>query len=406
MENKTNQVISLVRSYDLFIIISLLWFMIQFIRYMFPPLFETFQEVYSVSNTATGLLFTLLLLAYALAQFPAGLLGDKFGHSNIIFASAILFSSATLLVAFSPVYILIVIAAMAIGFGTGPHKTVAIPMLARRYPENTGRVLGIMDTFGQFGGMAAPLIVAFFIGVTIWQSAFVFAAGISGLLVIFYYTIMDKNSISNYEKSTEISKTQNKDGINKYKVIISNRKLIIFVLVTICYTFTWNAISSFLPLYLTTEKEFSPGLAGGLYSVLFVMSISQPITGEFADRIGSLNVGAYLFIILILGLVFLISSNSFIAIGIATVLIGLGVHGFRPVRDSYLMKLIPDSIAGGGLGLIRTFMTGIGALAPVSVGFLSDTIGFMMALLFLTCIPIIAFVLIMSLKYSVLHKAG
>lgn len=53
-------------------------------------------------------------------------------------------------------------------------------------------------------------------------------------------------------------------------------------------------------------------------------------------------------------------------------LMGLGFHGFRPVRDSYLMELIPSSIGGGTLGIVRTFMTTIGALAPAAVGYLSE----------------------------------
>lgn len=376
--------------------------MVQFIRYMFPPLFETFQSIYDVSNTATGLLFTLLLIAYALAQFPAGLLGDKFGHSNIIFVSAIVFSSATLLVAFSPIYVLIVLAAMAIGFSTGPHKTVAIPLLSQKYPNNTGRVLGIMDTFGQFGGVVAPIIVAFFVGVTIWQNAFVFAAGISGLLALVFYRAKDMES--SQKKSTKKSDPPKSVNKEKYKKLVHNKKLVIFVFITVCYTFTWNAISAFLPLFLTTEKGISTEFAGVLYSVLFVMSISQPVTGELTDQVGSLNVGFWLFAVLIGGLIILTSGTSFIIMGIATILIGLSIHGFRPVRDAYLMELIPNDISGGGLGLIRTFMTGVGALAPVSVGLLSDIVGFTMSLTILTLVPIIAIIMILIIKFEYSNK--
>lgn len=38
-------------TYRLVVSVSLLWFVVQFLRYVFPPLFGTFQSVYGVSNT-------------------------------------------------------------------------------------------------------------------------------------------------------------------------------------------------------------------------------------------------------------------------------------------------------------------------------------------------------------------
>ena len=379
MSTVTNRIASIGRVYYLFILVSLLWFMIQFVRYLFPPLFGTFQSVYGVSNTETGLLFTLLMLSYAAVQFPAGVIGDRLGLSKVIFWSAILFTGATLLVAFSPSYILIVVSAMIIGISTGPHKTVSIPLLSRQYPGHLGRVLGVMDTVGQFGGMAAPLVVVVFAGAFVWQSAFVFAAGILGLIVVLYYYEMKQRSAPETVELTEPNSSSESSSSVRYRAAFTDRRLLTFIFVTGCYTFTWNGLSSFLPLFLTAEKGLSTGLAGALYSVLFMMSVSQVGTGELGDRIGKLNVGVGLLLLLVIGIALLITGTSFIMIGFATVFIGLSVHGFRPVRDAYLMDLIPSGIGGGALGIIRTFMTTTGALAPTAVGFLSDILGFSIA---------------------------
>jgi len=43
-----------------------------------------------------------------------------------------------------------------IGAGTGAYKTVGVRLLSRTYPAQTGRVLGVFDTFGTFDGVAAP----------------------------------------------------------------------------------------------------------------------------------------------------------------------------------------------------------------------------------------------------------
>lgn len=156
MDIRPNRTLEAVRVYYLVILVSLLWFMVQFLRFVFPPLFETFQTAYDISNTETGLLFTSIMLSYSAVQFPSGILGDRIGLPAVILGGATVFTGAALLVAVSPTFLVLALAAMLIGLGTGPHKTVAIPLLSRRYIDHPGRVLGVMDTVGQLGGMAAP----------------------------------------------------------------------------------------------------------------------------------------------------------------------------------------------------------------------------------------------------------
>ena len=55
---------------------------------------------------------------------------------------------------------------------------------------------------------------------------------------------------------------------------------------------------------------------------------------------------------------------------------GIGAHGFRPVRSAFLMSLLPDDAAGGGLGVVRTVLMTAGAIAPGVTGFLIDTQGY------------------------------
>jgi len=52
--------------------------------------------------------------------------------------------------------------------------------------------------------------------------------------------------------------------------------------------------------------------------------------------------------------------------------IRFGAHGFQPVRSAYLMEILPDRLAGGGLGVVRTLVMGVGALAPGAEGLLAD----------------------------------
>lgn len=382
--------------YDLVVLVSLLWFMVQFLRFVFPPLFGTFQANYNVSNAQTGILFTALMLAYSSVQVPAGLLGDRRGEPAVIVGGAVLFTTAALVVATSPAYTILLGGAVLIGLGTGPHKTVTITLLSRRYSDNHGLALGVMDTIGQLGGTVAPLVVVVITTVLSWQAVFILGAGVSALLCWLFYARVKRDpklttngSIENRSNEENNSSGATGDRRQGYWTILRNRSLLGFMVVTVTFTFAWNGVSAFFPLFLASEKGLSSDLSGVLYSVLFIASVSQTITGGISDRFDRLSVGFSLFVLAFCAMGLILVVDSLPLLFVLTAAAGVGFHGFRPVRDSYLMEIIPTEVGSGTLGIIRTCMTGIGALAPAVVGILSDAINFVAA--FSVIIGLLAF---------------
>lgn len=385
--------------YRLIILVSLIWFMVQFVRYVFPPLFETLQTTYDVSNTQTGLLFTLLMLGYSTAQLPAGVLGDRFGEPRVILGGVGLFATAVIGAFLAPTFTLLTLAAILIGIGTGVHKTVAIPYLSKEYPERTGLALGVMDTIGQFGGIVAPVVIVALLASPLhWNIVFVLITTVSLGLGLLFFSITSSEAIYRPKDGHRGAEEDNDPGLQAYLSIFTDRKLVLFLVVTTLFTFVWNGIASFFPLFLTTEKGLSSDMAGFTYSLLFVASLSQLVTGDISDRFGRLRVALLLFVLMIIGLSLVILAQGLVVLLILTVAMGIGLHGFRPVRDSYLMDLIPSSVGGGTLGIVRTIMTVIGALSPAIVGYLSDTVGFTAAFVVLIVGLICATVLIGVLK--------
>lgn len=440
------------RTYDLVFLVALLWFMVQFLRFIFPPLFGTFQDVYDVSNTQTGLLFTLLMFGYSAMQFPGGWLGDRFHEVSVMAGGALLFALAAVFAGFAPTFTLIMAAAVGIGIGTGIHKTVAISYLSRVYPERTGLSLGIMDTIGQFGGMLAPIVVVGLLASVLpWESVFFIGAAVSLVLAaaLFYRahpnkgyerrdqqdavdqtasesadtdgspedadaastaadtapdgvtTDSDTAAAETADAPTSTAETETADDADddhSYMTIFADRKLLLFLAVTMLFTFSWNGLSAFYPLFLADEKGLSPGIAGVAYSLLFAASVSQTVTGGASDRVGKLAISLLLFVVMIGGLVALLVTDSVVLILGLTVVTGIGFHGFRPVRDSYLMDLIPPEIGGGTLGIVRTGMTAIGGVAPVVIGYLSDVFGFVVAFGLIGCVLAAGGILIVVLR--------
>nr|WP_234402799.1 MFS transporter [Halarchaeum acidiphilum] len=265
-------------------------------------------------------------------------------------------------------------AMVLIGAGTGVHKTVAVGLLSAVYTERTGRALGILDTAGAFGGVAAPAAVAFCLasGRVTWHACFL-AAGVVGLaLVALSYGRLRAR------EPTSTAATDARVSLRRYAALFRDPAFAGFVCVTVGFSFAYNGVVAFLPQYLEWAG-LAPATASAVYGGLFVVSLVQTVTGDVADRVGALRVVAGTLALAAVGLLALtLGAGGFGLVGLvgSVVVFGLGSHGFRPVRGAYLMALLPEDVAGGGLGVVRTVLMGAGALAPGVVGVLSTRAGF------------------------------
>ena len=361
--------------FDALVLTSLVWFLAKYLRYSFPPLFGTLQGTYGVSNTVVGTAFTGLMLAYAAMQFPSGAVADRLGDVRVITAGAVVAAAGALSLTVSLPFAALVGGMVLVGLGTGAHKTVAVGLLSRAYPSRTGRALGAYDTFGAFGGIVAPAAVVALSATYGWRVAFTLG-GVAGLVVAAAFVSRVPRRLPDSTGGQSDDGDDGAAGFRRYLTLFVDRRFTAFVAVAVLFSFAYNGVVAFLPLYLSDRAGLTPEFAGLLYSGLFAVSLVQPITGDLSDRVGTLPViGATLALATIgLGGVLLLSAP--LALAAAVLVFGIGGHGFRPVRGAYLVSVIPGDATGGTLGIVRTILMGIGAIAPAVVGFLSDRADF------------------------------
>ena len=369
--------------YDVLVVTAAIWFLAKFLRYAFPPLFDAFGTTYGVSNAVLGTAFTGFMLVYTAMQFPSGVLADRLGSVVVVTVGALVAALAALALVVDSPFPVLVAAMLVMGAGTGAHKTVAVRLLSRAYPARTGRALGVLDTFGTFGGVVAPAAVVAVAGVTFalgesWRLIFL-VAGLVGLALAGIFWLRVPQRIPDEAEGGAATTAFSASGIGQYTTLFRDPRFAVFALVTVLFSFTYNGFVAFAPLYLTQEAGVTDAAAGLLYSAFFLASLVQLVTGDLSDRVGRLPivVGTLGFAsVALVALVTLTGTVGPLGLGVSIVAIGVGAHGFRPVRGAYLMATIPDDVAGGGLGVVRTLLMGAGAVAPAIVGTLSEVSGF------------------------------
>lgn len=369
--------------YDLLLATSLLWFLAQFLRFLFPPLFGPIGTRYGVSNTTLGLLFSTLMFVYAGMQFPSGALADRYGMARVIAAGGLVASSGAFIAYGIRSFPALVAGAILIGLGTGAHKTVAINLLSRVYSGRTGETIGTMDAVGLVGGASGPTVVVLVLSMDIgWPAVFLIGGGIGiACTALFRNRIARRSALVARE-----NRANERDGSDEgpveardYVEPFLDPRLSAFVVVTVAYGFVWQGLSAFLPLYLERAAGLSTEAAGLAFGSLFLVGLVQPLTGSLGDRVGPLFVMVVALGVATTSLSVLVASPSPAVAWLAVPFVGLGLHGFRPVRETYLVDVIPTEVGGGTLGIARTVMLGVGAAAAAAIGYLADAVGFTVA---------------------------
>ncbi|MGQ3328902.1 MFS transporter [Halorubrum sp. FL23] len=377
------------REYDVLVLAALIWFLGKFVRYAFPPLFGPLQASYGVSNAAVGAAFSGFMAVYAALQFPSGAIADRVGAVRVIAAGAAVAGVGALSLIADTSFAVLAGVMLVIGAGTGAHKTVAVRLLSRVYPVRTGRALGAHDTFGALGGVAAPAAVTLFVAAppalaallsrlpgADWRGLFV-VTGVAALALAAAFSLRVPGRLP-ADADRGPDREGPDPGARDYLSLFEDRRVAGFVLVTIAFSFAYNGAVAFLPLYLSQAGGLSTATANLLYSGLFAVTFVQLVSGDLSDRLGRFPV-----MVAALGLaaaalvgVVAVAETGPVVLGALVVAFGLGSHGFRPVRGAYLIEALPERLAGGGLGVVRTLLMAAGALAPATVGAVADASGF------------------------------
>jgi MFS family permease len=360
--------------YEPMVVAGGIWLVAKLLRYAFPALFPTVRAQLGVPSAWLGVAYAVMMLLYSLMQFPSGALADRLDDVRVVAVGALVAVAGAAVFLAPASFPLLVVGMFLVGLGTGVHKTVSVRLLTRLYPDRTGRALGVFDTFGTVGGVVAPAAVVAALSFGDWRTVFV-VCGVVGLgLVVALRARVPRRA----GRDDRVRDAVGDLSIRAYLGPFRETRFQLFVLVTLSFAFAYNGVVAFLPLYLFEAGGLPETTASLLYSVLFAASLVQVVSGGLSDRVGRLTLSAGVLAVAavaLLGLVVLAGAGV-LALGAAVVVFGLGSHGFRPVRGAYLSAAFPEDVAGGGLGLVRTLLMGVGAISPAVVGVVADAVGF------------------------------
>jgi MFS family permease len=330
-----------------------------------------------VSNGALGLALSGMWLAYAAAQFPSGLLADRYGERRVILVAVGGTALASGLLAGAPSYGVLLVGAVGLGGVAGLHFSVATSLLTRLLP-NAGSAIGVHTAGAPVAGLVVPAIaggVGAWLG---WRWAVALGALIALPAALLFAVIVEPTPPTRPDES--IGSRLRGRALGR---LLLRPAIALPLGLSACGAFVWQATASFLPTFLVAYHGYSDPAAGGLFSLYFgVQGLAQPALGTLSDRVGrypaasgalGIGVGGYL---LLVG-------------GTGPWVVGAGIAGAGAAMSwgAALLPAFMDQLADAersvGFGLVRTVYMVLGASGSVVVGVLADGLGWGPAVLVL-----------------------
>ena len=352
---------------------SLGWMLDAFDVMLYSIVLATLMRAFGMSRTTAGLLNALTLAASALGGLLFGVLADRFGRRRMLSASILVYSVFTFACGLSTSILALAIFRFLLGLGMGGEWNTGATLVAETWPASLrGRALGIVQSSWAVGYALSAAVAGIILAHANWR--WVFFVGILPAAMVFWI----QRSVPE-PPIWEDSRTNALPGEKRQALRQALRPLVVLTLANAFGMFGWWGLFTWIPAYLVLPisqggRGFTAlSLTGFLVTLnLFGMLPGYLLFGAIADRIGRRPVFAgYLAAAAVSVPLFAMARQPAFILLFASIAAFFGT-GFFTGSGIIGSEIFSTSIRATALGISYNVARGLSALAPITIGALSE----------------------------------
>lgn len=341
------------------------WLFILGTRITVPVLLPGIKATFGIDNTTAGFVVTVVWGAYALSQFPAGLLTERVGDRRVLLASLAVVTASVGGLGLAPSFLPFLLVAALLGVGNGLFGPTRGTILSALYPDNASTAIGATLAVGSLGAAGLPALAGVLLGRYGWRLTI--AAAVPALALttaLAWRTVPLTNAVGGSESPL--------GRLRGISAAVRRRPVVLGVGGKTLRVFVFQGFTAFLPTYLIATKGADELAASVVLSAMFVSgALTQAGSGHLVSRYGTRAVLVALSAVSaasVLALPFLAGIPA-----AAAVVVVAGVQlGIAPVTNTYVIDVLPEENRNGAWGLLRTVYFLVAATGSVFVGALAD----------------------------------
>ncbi len=272
-------------AYYIFSLLFLLYFFDYMDRTIVTSLAPFIQKEWSLTDTQSGLLMSVVYWSIVAFVFPVSIIVDRWSRKKTIGVMALLWTAATVACAFTKTFPQLLAARSCIGIGEAGYAPAGTAMLSGIFPpEKRSRMMGLWNISIPLGiaiGIGLGGLIAQHWG---WRHAFGLVAIPGVVVAVLFFFVKDYKTV---ELVRTAESGEGKIKMGKTDIIrefASTPSLIMTNIGFIGCIFVNNAIIFWLPTYFHRATGISISQAGMKTSVIMLLAIiGLPIGGMLAD---------------------------------------------------------------------------------------------------------------------------
>ena len=365
------------------------------------PVLPLFSQAIGADSTVIGLIAAFSPLAGILFSFPVGVISDRIGRKRLLVASGAVFLIAPVLYLFITAPVWLIPVRFFHGMATAILGPVISAVIAERFPDTKGEMLGQYASATLIGRTLAPLaggaIITYFImypGLLPYRLVYVAAA--LAAVPVFVMTLLytEKQSLPLNMLPFSVFR-------ENFITFFSNRRLRGTAFVDMATYFAFGAVETFFPLYL-----FSLGIGAFQTGIIFAAQVlviagTKPFFGRIADRVDK-RIQIVAGLVITGGAVAVISlAASFTQFFLVSAVFGIGMSLSTVATSAYVADVAKKEQIGASMGALSSIMDIGQSGGPLVTGIIVTAIGYATGF-FASCVLalIVCIVFILSVRGS------
>lgn len=352
------------------------WMLDAFDVLLYSIVLVTLMRAFTMSRTTAGLLNALTLIASAIGGLVFGVLADKFGRRRMLSTSILVYSIFTFACGLSTSIAALAACRFLLGLGMGGEWNTGAALVAETWPSALrGRALGIVQSSWAVGYAISAVVAGVILTHASWR--WVFFAGILPAALVFWI----QSHVPEPVIWERVHAAQEK-GTARGAVRGSAKALVVLTATNTLGMFGWWGLFTWIPAYLVLPaaqggRGFAAlGLTGFLVTVnLLGMLPGYLLFGVFADRFGRKRTLVVYLMAAAAAVPMLAAAREpgwILVFACVAAFFGTGFFTGSGIIGS---EIFPTERRATALGISYNVARGLSALAPVTIGALSERHG-------------------------------